>query len=83
MATWVKYQHVTNKKRTGECSEADWKKAAKGSNLKDYFKIVETFDKPDFVPNEAKEADKAAKAAAKAAKAELINDNNLGDEQQI
>jgi hypothetical protein len=65
MATWVKWQHVTNKKRTGECSKDDWDKKAKGTNLKVYFKIIETFDKPDFVPDEAKAAAKAAKLAEK------------------
>ncbi len=67
MPTWVKYQHVTNKKRVGECLKADWDKKAKGTNLTTYYKIVDTFEKPDFVPDEAKAADKAAKAAEKAA----------------
>jgi hypothetical protein len=61
MAIWVKYQHVTNKKRVGECTKEDWDKKAKGTNLKTYFKIIDTFEKPDFVPEEAKAADKANK----------------------
>jgi predicted DNA-binding WGR domain protein len=70
MATWVKYEHITNKKRVGECLKSDWDKSNKGGNLSTYFRIVSTFEKSDFVPKEAKEAIKAKE------KENLINNQN-------
>ena len=55
MSVAVKYVHVTNPDRTGQCPAEVWDEKMRTTNLRLYWKEVGRFEKKVKVPKEAQE----------------------------